>query len=366
MKLFSRQNWGLKFVAGGAILALLATSGCSMTGTTIKDEKSGNTGQSRNAISKNDAAGVKGSENNASGTDTVDAVVPAESPVIEAAALLDQLQAIVKEADSAASILDFISGHIQDADHKTADAMLRELQTYYGHNLEETRTRYHEKLPYWGMEHYQLQWPVDEEAAAGIPDEDARAFILQLSMDGYKLGLAGGTYQPLIDYSHQQQFGGWLSDGMNQYIEIKWKEAEKPYAKDGGLLIAWDELAERALRAESFLQRYSDTPEVSSVRELFDMYVNTYLGNANTPNTPLYDQATLKLNAEVKKSYGKTMKDFPDSVTAKLISGLLEILASTKEQLMVKDESGVNVPMPAVKTFYDSIPSETSRLLPTS
>lgn len=63
-----------------------------------------------------------------------------KSPVVESASLLDQLQAVVQAAETATPILDFITGHIGNADQETADAMLRELQAYYVHNLEEVRT----------------------------------------------------------------------------------------------------------------------------------------------------------------------------------------------------------------------------------
>ncbi|OBR69054.1 hypothetical protein A7K91_11125 [Paenibacillus oryzae] len=354
----------------------MATTGCGLVGTTNSEEKrngirvsgkgipgSGTSGNDNTGISFSESVIAKATEPSGS-----PGVHSAENPGFESATLLDQLQDIAQNAETATPIMDFITVHIEKADQKTADAMLSELQTFYARNLDDVSYLYYsieEKLIN-KMYDYSLQWPVDENAAAAILDDEAREFILQLSMSGYKLGLAQGTFEPLIDYNRQMQFGKWLSETMNQYIEIEWIEAEQPFAKDGGLLISWDELAQRALRAESFLQKYPDASEESRVRELFDMYLNVYLGNAHTPNTLVYDYTTLKLNAEVRESYGETMKEFPDTVTAKLIAGLLETLVSTKDQLMMKDQSNAYLFMPAVKTFYDDLPSKIDDLLPTS
>ncbi|MBD2867608.1 hypothetical protein [Paenibacillus arenilitoris] len=273
--------------------------------------------------------------------------------------LLDRLQAALKDAADASVVTAFITEHISVANQATADAMLRALHAYYDANLEAAQQAFFED----GVQEALLaeQWPITEEAAASIKDEAAKKLALGAFKGGYKLETVEGSIYPIVDYGYQKRFGEQLSEPMNAYIGLKAAESDKATVKDGGLVIAWDELAARALEAEQYLDKYKDSPEREEVLSLYvDRYLAMYVNGQI--NSPIYDRETMKLLDEVKASYMKTVADAADSVTGQLVAKFLTALAETDERVAeLKD--GEAVDLPAVKPFRDGLADEARKLL---
>lgn len=274
-------------------------------------------------------------------------------------ALLKQFQTVVKGAAEAPTIIAYLNAQIANADQITADTMLRGLHSYYDSNLEAAQNAFFTD----NVQDVLLkeEWPITVQSAESIKDTAVRELVQRALYGGYKLEMVEGSIYPIVDYSFQKRYSNFLSNQMKTFVELQAIESEKASAMDGGLMISWDELAERALLAEAFITENKDSPERETV---LNQYVNRYLTMYinGLINTPIHDFETFKLHDEVKASYKKTAKEAPQSVTGKLVSQFLEVLASTGDQVFaVKD--GEPLELPAVKQFREGLSAKAEGLL---
>ncbi|MGM0880144.1 MAG: hypothetical protein ACQEXQ_03780 [Bacillota bacterium] len=274
-------------------------------------------------------------------------------------ALLKQFQTVVKGAAEAPPIIAYLNAQIANADQITADTMLRGLHTYYESNLEAAQNAF-----FTGNVQDALlkeEWPITVQTAASIQDTAVRELVQRAFYGGYKLEMVEGSIYPIVDYSFQKRYSKFLSNQLKTFVELQAVESDKVSAKDGGLMITWDELAERALLAEAFITEYKDSPERETVlNQYVDRYLMMYINGLI--NTPIYDFETFKLHDDVKASYKKTAEEAPQSVTGKLVAQFLDVLASTGDQVFaVKD--GEQIELPAVKQFREGLSAEAEMLL---
>lgn len=274
-------------------------------------------------------------------------------------ALLKQFQTVVKGAAEAPTIIAYLNAQIANADQITADTMLRGLHSYYDSNLEAAQNAFFTD----NVQDVLLkeEWPITVQSAESIKDTAVRELVQRALYGGYKLEMVEGSIYPIVDYSYQKRYINFLSNQMKTFVELQAVESDKASAMDGGLMISWDELAERALLAEAFITEYKDSPERETV---LNQYVNRYLTMYinGLINTPIHDFETFKLHDEVKASYKKTAEEAPQSVTGKLVAQFLEVLASTGDQVFaVKD--GEPLELPAVKQFREGLSAKAEGLL---
>lgn len=273
--------------------------------------------------------------------------------------LLQQFQSIVTSAEDASGIVSFLDANIEKADQTTADSMLRSLHDYYDVHLEAAQNAFFTS----NVQEVLLKeaWPLTEETALAIKDETVRTLVQNAYKGGYKLEAVEGSIYPVVDYSVQSHYGKYVSEQMNAYIGLMAAESDKAAAKDGGLVISWDELAARALLAEAFVAKYKDSPEREAVEnEYVNKYMSMYINGL--VNTPIYDTDSFKLLDEVKASYKKTIAEAPDSVTGRLVAQFLDVLAESGDQVIeVKD--GEQAELQPIKQFREGLRAEAEKLL---
>lgn len=283
-------------------------------------------------------------------------VVPDESTNQEK--LIEQFEAVVHSAGAASDIIDFINAHIAEADTMTADEMVRKLHAYYDSHLQAVQDDFfasgnHEQL-------YELDWPIQEDELHLIDNEGIRKQAETYYMGGYNLTLAEGIWQPTVDYSYQKKFSAYLSESMNDFIALKALESDRAFAKDGGLIISYDELADRALLAEQYLAKHKDLPEREAVLNIYITYLKIYL--TGLVNTPLTDDGSLKLSNEVRASYLRTIAMAEHSVTGQLTKRFMEVLASENDFVYI-NSNGEKSETPAVMQFHEVMQAEAESLI---
>nr|WP_092073244.1 hypothetical protein [Dendrosporobacter quercicolus]NSL49963.1 hypothetical protein [Dendrosporobacter quercicolus DSM 1736]SDM56063.1 hypothetical protein SAMN04488502_105222 [Dendrosporobacter quercicolus] len=171
----------------------------------------------------------------------------------------------------------------------------------------------------------------DLASLAGLQDAELKDLLLGFQAGGYKFDSAEGLYFPLIDYSLYQRYNSLLTADLAAYIDIMAVESAKAAAKDGALVIGWDEIIRRALRQEKFLNRYSDSPKFTEVKDLYKRYVLWGLYGAN--NTPLFDDATKLFNPEARAAYQQIAGADAGSSLLETIRSYLEVLKGTNFRL---------------------------------
>ncbi|GGG77636.1 hypothetical protein [Paenibacillus radicis (ex Gao et al. 2016)] len=263
--------------------------------------------------------------------------------------LLNKFRATVKQAKEAADIVSFLNENMGKAGQANADIMIRELNAFYQTDLPRTQEQFYQP----NVQEILLasEQPITAANAASFEDKAVRQLVVTKLSGGYRLEQAEGTIFPIVDYAMQQKFSAYLSDALKQYVALKAVESSKPAAKDAGLVISWDELAERAVMAETFVSDYPDSPERAEVLQLYtDSYLSMYIYGLN--NTPIFDYDTYKLKPETKASYEKLQANHPNTVTAETVKRFLEVLAGTGGRVY-ENKEGMQTKIAAVQRFHE-------------
>ena len=137
-----------------------------------------------------------------------------------------------------------------------------------------------------------------------IEDVDLRATVQNAYDNHYKLVGREGQVEAVIDYSSLKEYQEKVTDEWKEYIDIMAVESDQPPFTDGALTITFDELAERILGIENYLNRYISGPRQEELLELYENRLEVYY--KGLPNTPIaaYDSGEILDN--VYKSYENT------------------------------------------------------------
>jgi hypothetical protein len=196
-----------------------------------------------------------------------------------------------------------------------------------------------------------------------IEVESLKNLLKEVFNGGYKLIEREGSIYPVQDYSLLKAYSSYLSPQVSEYINVKAAESDKPIAIDGALAVSWDELAERLLKMEEFIEAYPDFPRYKGIANRYNFYIRFYLTGID--NTPAYDHSTKKYKDEVIASFKKLINEHGDSQTAKWVKEFLDMLEAN--DYMYSDQVR-NSTMPAYKNAGEFNPKYVSnylaRLLP--
>lgn len=136
-------------------------------------------------------------------------------------------------------------------------------------------------------------------------------------------------YHEKIDYRQLYlDFGKYLSDDYKDYLELIEIELNEPISKEGALIVSWDELGERVILFEKYLEKYPIAENFDQIQDKYYYYMSSYLYGLN--NTPVYEYSTGTLLEDVKKSYEGFIEKNPQSQTTIIINGYLGKLMENK------------------------------------
>ncbi|NIF05044.1 hypothetical protein F3J23_06275 [Chryseobacterium sp. Tr-659] len=118
------------------------------------------------------------------------------------------------------------------------------------------------------------------------------------------------------------------------YISQIDKESETNYAADAGLMISWEQLGNRLMFWENFINKYPQSKLIKAVKKDYNIYLSDYLlGMDNTPTFERNpDNGTGKLNDENRAEFNRIIKKYPNSNTAGKVK---EVIALFDAQMPV-------------------------------
>lgn len=132
-------------------------------------------------------------------------------------------------------------------------------------------------------------------------DASLRALLQQARDSGYRLVMLEGSLYPIMNYMAFQKYISYVKPDIKQYINIMAVETSNLAADDGALVIGYQEILNRALNQERFLNEYPKSNRVKQVNNLMNNYtLYTFYG---LNNTPLFDYETNKMTANAQKGY---------------------------------------------------------------
>ncbi|MBD2845872.1 hypothetical protein IDH44_11775 [Paenibacillus sp. IB182496] len=273
-------------------------------------------------------------------------------------AMLQQWGAQLNAARQASELIDFMDTHIASVEQETADAMLRDLFTFYRTDLQQLKEAYQRPLVQRVL--VDLPLPISEQAMNDIAEEEVRT-LLQTTVDGfYKLKAADGV-APMVDYSAFEIYDPYLSPDLQAYIALKAMESDNPAASDGTLIVPWDELAMRALAAEAYLKAYPGSEEYDEVKSLMSLYLSRYINGSS--NTDPFEAGTYRIKNALKSSYMETVAASPDSIVGTIVAGYLEVLEASGWQVYEPQSEGTAQNIPEVHEFTQGLDAQLEKLL---
>lgn len=171
-----------------------------------------------------------------------------------------------------------------------------------------------------------------EDKIKDIKDEKLREEVERLFNNKYKLINLEGEYYPIIDYEKLKKYNDNVSPEFKDYIAIKALDSNMPVAIDGGLYINHEDLADRILKTEEFLQKYSGGQRQEEMLREYRNKLSIYM--TGIPNTPIANRDTNKIEDDILKSY-KKVADAKDPVTAFIMRKYINIIE--KNEFIIND-----------------------------
>ncbi len=281
--------------------------------------------------------------------------VPTDSPELagESKKRMTEFTELTSKATDAVQLIDFLDANIAHVDQQTADAMFLALDLFYEQTLEKSQNGYYkdgvqEKLT-------AIDYPIDVDK---ITDESIKKLVANSIAGKYKLEAVEGTIFPIVDYEALKVYMEYLTEPLQGYLDIMAEESSNKTAADGSIVISLDELAERALATEEYILRYPDGAKTATLK---NRYINgyLYLYVLGAPNTPLYNFETFGLSEDFRKSYERTVQEYPNTITGTIIAEYLTVLNQQKDKIFNYDDGVYD---PEVKAFHDQYPERFEQL----
>ncbi|ERT48952.1 DUF6882 domain-containing protein [Fusobacterium polymorphum] len=129
-----------------------------------------------------------------------------------------------------------------------------------------------------------------------------------------------------LPHLYYDLFKDYVTDDYKEYLKIWAKDNEELYQADAGLMISFEELGERIITWENFLNKFPNSTLKQRVNDLLNSYREDYiLGMDNTPTIDGgYDNIPITIDEDVKKEYDRFIKKYPNSPTVELIKYFIE------------------------------------------
>ncbi|KAA8755868.1 hypothetical protein [Paenibacillus sp. UASWS1643] len=161
-------------------------------------------------------------------------------------------------------------------------------------------------------------------------DTSLRALLQQARDSGYRLVMLEGSLYPIMNYMAFQKYISYVKPDIKQYINIMAVETSNLAADDGALVIGYQEILNRALNQERFLNEYPKSNRVQQVKNLMNNYsLYTFYG---LNNTPLFDYDTNKMTANAQKGYKAVLQrnSSEDSAFLTKLEKFMDIVTEAK------------------------------------
>lgn len=251
--------------------------------------------------------------------------------------IINNLVNLVNKNASVDEVSNFVEDNISKLSKENASLMICKLEEYQKNNLIKFEEEFYSDNDVQIRMNKVYKSDFDINKIDYIQDKELKDLLVKVRNSGYKIETAEGTYFPVLNYEIYKNYSNYVSEDLKDYIEIMAVESNNTPAKDAAIMISWDELLQRALKQEEFINKYKNSIRVNEVKELYKKYTAFALYGAN--NTPNFDYNTKTLLPEVRASYIKAIKEENNSKLLSSIKGLVNVLEKSNYKLTDDVES---------------------------
>ena len=153
--------------------------------------------------------------------------------------------------------------------------------------------------------------------AENFTDEEwkiANKFLNRYDLELWYLARGSCIIREVPDF-YYKTFKDYVTDDYKEYLKITSKENEEHYVADSGLCITLEELGDRIVTWENFLEKYPNSKLNDKVNNICNSYRRDYI--LGVPGG-IYDYK------ESAEEYNRFIKKYPDSPTTELLGYYLE------------------------------------------
>ncbi|MGE8552709.1 MAG: hypothetical protein ACN6OB_02090 [Chryseobacterium jejuense] len=120
---------------------------------------------------------------------------------------------------------------------------------------------------------------------------------------------------------YESVFKNKVTPDYAAYISQMAKDNKENYAVNGGLLITWEELGDRLIEWENFINKYPKSSLIKKAKDNYHNYLLDYLLGMDSDR--IYDSEERKIYDDKREAYNALIKKYPNSTTAKKTKELI-------------------------------------------
>ena len=157
----------------------------------------------------------------------------------------------------------------------------------------------------------------NEDTSENFTDEEwkiANKFLNKYDLELWYLARGTCIIKEVPDF-YYKTFKDYVTDDYKEYLKITSKENEEHYVADSGLCITLEELGDRIVTWENFLEKYPNSKLNDKVNNICNSYRRDYI--LGVPGG-IYDYK------ESAEEYNRFIKKYPDGPTTELLGYYLE------------------------------------------
>ncbi len=139
----------------------------------------------------------------------------------------------------------------------------------------------------------------------------------------YKLMSVEGFVMPLVDYEAYDTYRQYLTQEMNDYLDIKLDESDRPSVMDAGIVIPIDDFIQRILKSMKYLEDYPDSPRFGEIKQFNDGRIYMYLSGID--NNPVFDSSQ-KILASRLAEFESNLDKYGDTKFGEILGSYLDLL----------------------------------------
>lgn len=157
----------------------------------------------------------------------------------------------------------------------------------------------------------------NEDSSKNFTDKEwevANKFLNKYDLELWYIGRGHVSIREVSDF-YYKIFKDYVTDDYREYLKITAKENEEVYESESGLAITLEELGDRIVTWENFLEKYSNSKLNDKVNNICNSYRMDYV--LGVPGG-VYDYK------ESADEYNRFIKKYPNSPTTELLEYYLE------------------------------------------
>ncbi len=185
-----------------------------------------------------------------------------------------------------------------------------------------------------------LKYTIEELRQNLVKEDEIRTLLTEAMSFGYRIEAVEGTVAPYVDYGYFAQFKEYTTASTGSFYSLMKSESDYPSQKDGGLLITWDEVLQRATNFEAYIKDYPNSYYLDKANTHLEGY--KYVAINGTPNGPLFDYDTNMMNSDAVTAYTEFVNKGQQTEFAKLIKTYLSLLETHNFVKTVEVETFMN------------------------